>query len=141
MRPVKRDNRRNIDYYTIVMKASRVPILPDGPKTYIFGYNGITPGPTIIESADGARSCGTSTVSPGRTRTSATSARPPCTCTARTRAPEYDGWANDVTRPGFYKDYHYPDDQDARPLWYHDHAVHHTAAERLHGLRGHLLHP
>ena len=87
LRPVKRDNRKNIDYYSIVMKASRVQILPDGPKTYIFGYNGITPGPTIEEERGRSASCGTSTVSRRRTRTSATSARPPCTCTARTLGP------------------------------------------------------
>jgi hypothetical protein len=38
--------------------------------------------------------------------------------------PQYDGYASDLTPPGFYKDYHYPNFQPARTLWYHDHGVH-----------------
>ena len=37
--------------------------------------------------------------------------------------PEYDGYASDLTQPGFYKDYHFPNNQPARSLWYHDHAL------------------
>src|SRR3954451_3467333 len=48
--------------------------------------------------------------------------------------PEYDGYASDVTQPGQYKDYHYPNVQDARTLWYHDHGVHHTAQNAYMGL-------
>lgn len=32
-----------------------------------------------------------------------------------------------ITKPGQYKDYYYPNAQNARTLWYHDHAVDHTA--------------
>jgi hypothetical protein len=42
------------------------------------------------------------------------------------RAP-FDGWAEDTTEPGQYKDYYYPNGQNARTLWYHDHAIDHTA--------------
>ena len=38
-----------------------------------------------------------------------------------------DGWAEDTIKPGEYKDYYYPNAQPGRTLWYHDHAVHHTA--------------
>ena len=48
--------------------------------------------------------------------------------------PQYDGYANDVTPPGYYKDYWYPNFQDARTLWYHDHGVHHTALNAYGGL-------
>jgi bilirubin oxidase len=34
------------------------------------------------------------------------------------RAP-FDGWAADYAQPGQYKDYHYPNAQDARTIWYH----------------------
>ncbi|KAK7999042.1 multicopper oxidase [Apiospora marii] len=37
------------------------------------------------------------------------------------RAP-FDGWANDVSWPGQYKDYYYPNYESARMIWYHDHA-------------------
>lgn len=65
------------------------------------------------------------------------------------RAP-FDGWAEDITPVGYvfegfqqysfdvlsllmdscarsYKDYYYPNAQNARTLWYHDHAIDHTA--------------
>jgi bilirubin oxidase len=34
------------------------------------------------------------------------------------RAP-FDGWAADYAVPGQYKDYHYPNAQNARTIWYH----------------------
>jgi hypothetical protein len=37
--------------------------------------------------------------------------------------PQYDGYASDITPPGEYKDYQYPNYQDARTLWYHDHGI------------------
>ena len=48
--------------------------------------------------------------------------------------PQYDGYADDVTKPGYYKDYEYPNHQPARTLWYHDHGVHHTAKNAYSGL-------
>lgn len=38
-----------------------------------------------------------------------------------------DGWAEDTTKPGQFKDYYYPNAQPGRTLWYHDHAINHTA--------------
>ncbi len=57
--------------------------------------------------------------------------------------PQYDGYANDLTRPGFVKDYVYDNREDARTLWYHDHAVHVTAKNVYTGLAAqyHLLPP
>jgi FtsP/CotA-like multicopper oxidase with cupredoxin domain len=48
--------------------------------------------------------------------------------------PQYDGYADDLTQPGAYKDYWYPNVQSARTLWYHDHGVHHTAQAVYSGL-------
>ncbi|MGH3148812.1 MAG: multicopper oxidase domain-containing protein, partial [Rubrobacter sp.] len=127
LRPYRRNSKLNIDYYTLTMKASRVQILPDGPKTYIFGYNGITPGPTILEQR--GRRCVVRQINRLPQRHPYLGYE--CTTSVHLHgsdsAPQFDGWANDTTRPGFYKDYRYPDDQAARALWYHDHAVHHTA--------------
>ena len=55
--------------------------------------------------------------------------------------PQFDGYANDTTPPGFFKDYEYDNQEDARTLWYHDHAVHHTANNVFTGLAAqyHLL--
>lgn len=51
------------------------------------------------------------------------------------RAP-FDGWADDTTEPGQYKDYYYPNRQNARTLWYHDHAIDHTAKNAYFGQAG-----
>ena len=48
--------------------------------------------------------------------------------------PQYDGYADDVTTPGNYKDYWYPNHQGPRTLWYHDHGVHNTAQNAYSGL-------
>ena len=48
--------------------------------------------------------------------------------------PQYDGYASDITAPGQKKNYHYPNFQPARTLWYHDHGVHYTAQNAYSGL-------
>jgi FtsP/CotA-like multicopper oxidase with cupredoxin domain len=48
--------------------------------------------------------------------------------------PQFDGYASDITNPGQYKDYHYPNFQAGRTLWYHDHGLHHTAENVQMGL-------
>lgn len=50
--------------------------------------------------------------------------------------PHFDGYASDVSLPGQWKDYVYPNDCEARTLWYHDHGVHHTAENVYMGLAG-----
>lgn len=52
-----------------------------------------------------------------------------------TRAP-FDGWAEDTTGINQYKDYCYPNGQNARTLWYHDHAIDHTAENAYFGQAG-----
>ena len=44
--PVRRDAGN--DYYEMTMRRAFLPILPGFPRTEIFGYDGITPGPTIM---------------------------------------------------------------------------------------------
>lgn len=48
----------------------------------------------------------------------------------------FDGWAEDVTNPGEYKDYYYPNGQPMRTLWYHDHAIGITAVNAYFGQAG-----
>ena len=35
------------DYFEVTMRSARVPIVPGRPDTEIYGYNGVSPGPTI----------------------------------------------------------------------------------------------
>lgn len=37
-KPIRRS--RTTDYFKLTMKANRLQILPDGPKTLVYGYNG-----------------------------------------------------------------------------------------------------
>jgi FtsP/CotA-like multicopper oxidase with cupredoxin domain len=48
--------------------------------------------------------------------------------------PQYDGYASDICAPGQKKFYNYPNFQNARTLWYHDHGLHYTAENAYSGL-------
>ncbi|HBB35519.1 MAG TPA: bilirubin oxidase [Cyanobacteria bacterium UBA8803] len=123
LKPVRSDE--TTDYYEITMQKARVEILP-GLSTEIWGYNGITPGPTIkqprgrlsvvrfINKLDEAMSIHLHGMA---------------------SLPQYDGYAEDLIRPDYYKDYFYPNNR-ASTLWYHDHAVHKTSRHVYMGLAG-----
>ncbi|MEF3119977.1 multicopper oxidase family protein [Kocuria flava] len=124
-----------VHHYVVTERAARAQILPRaGLTTPILGYDGIFPGPTI--SVDR----GTRAVLRVRNQLPPTHALDGHVLATSTHLhgsaslPQYDGYANDVTSPGFYKDYHYPNAQPARTLWYHDHMVHHTALNAYSGL-------
>jgi spore coat protein A, manganese oxidase len=48
--------------------------------------------------------------------------------------PQFDGYAGDLSNPGEWKNYEYPNNCTPRTLWYHDHGVHHTAQNVYMGL-------
>jgi FtsP/CotA-like multicopper oxidase with cupredoxin domain len=119
--------------FHIVARETTAEILP-GLRTRLWGYNGLVPGPTIkmrrgVEAVVRMRNqlpaqhplfgydFGISTHLHGSAS-----------------LPQFDGYADDVTRPGYYKDYHYPNWQPARTIWYHDHAVHNTAYNAYSGM-------
>jgi spore coat protein A, manganese oxidase len=127
-------------YYDLVQQQTKVEILP-GRQTTIWGYNGITPGPTIVnyrgQSAVVRQTCALPDVHPDLRYNVWTSTHLHGSCSL----PEYDGYASDVTFPGHFKDYRYPNIQDARTLWYHDHGVHITAENAYMGLAAqYILH-
>lgn len=109
------------DYYRMTMRNSKVEILP-GLQTEIWGYEATTPGPTIV--ADKGREVVVRHTNEIRNRNHRwTSVH----LHGNASLPQYDGYASDITKPGEFKDYHYPNNQPARTLWYHDHGVHDTA--------------
>ncbi|WP_207453410.1 multicopper oxidase family protein [Herbiconiux sp. SYSU D00978] len=126
---------KKVNHYVVTEKAANAQILPRvGLTTPILGFDGLFPGPTIkldqhtkavlrvrnqlpSHHAIGGHQLATSTHLHGSAS-----------------LPQYDGYASDVTLPGFYKDYHYPNFQPARTLWYHDHQVHYTALNAYSGL-------
>ncbi len=124
LQPVRTD--ADFDYYEVTMRKAQVEILP-GLKTEIWGYNGITPGPTIMQLKDRqsvVRFINNSVGTPTSVHLHGMAS-----------LPQYDGYAEDLTRPGYYKDYIYPDNR-AATLWYHDHAIHQTARNVYMGLAG-----
>jgi spore coat protein A, manganese oxidase len=118
--------------------AKTVSILP-GLQTTIFGYGlpgqgPTTPGPTLHTQRGTPLTVMMSNKLP--------TAHPflnydPWTSThlhGSASKPQYDGYASDITKVGQTKRYVFPNKQDARTLWYHDHGVHHTAENAYMGL-------
>lgn len=122
-----------IQYFEVVSKAFQQQIYPGLQATNLVGYDGIAPGPTFMIER------GTETVvrfinaSPQNNISIHLHGSP-------SRAP-WDGWAEDMTPVGQYKDYYYPNSQSGRMLWYHDHAVDITAVNAYFGQAGtYILH-
>ncbi|MBD2578138.1 multicopper oxidase family protein [Oscillatoria sp. FACHB-1406] len=136
LQPVRSDD--TTDYYEITMQKSRVEILP-GKTTEIWGYNGMTPGP-LIRQKGGKRDLGgrQSIIRFINQLGTDPQGRPIKTSVhlhGMASLPQYDGYAEDLTAPGQYKDYIYPNERPAT-LWYHDHAIDLTSRNAYMGLAG-----
>ncbi len=129
------DPARPFARYALTQKLGTAQLVP-GLSTTLAGYNGIFPGPTIRVSR-GTRAevrirnalPATGILQPGAFRTVTH-------LHGSASLPQYDGYANDFTAPGGVKNYHYPNWQTARTLWYHDHNHHVTAQNVYSGLAG-----
>ena len=128
------------DFYSITQQAAAADILP-GLKTTIWGYNGLAPGPTIVVPQ------GRKTVV--RQINALPAVHPTLRYTVWTSThlhgsaslPQFDGYASDITNVGQFKDYEYPNLQEARTIWYHDHGVDITAPNAYMGLAAfYILH-
>ncbi|KAK0726179.1 Cupredoxin [Apiosordaria backusii] len=116
-----------IHYYEVYINQFTQQVYPNkGPATLV-GYDGISPGPTFMVQR------GHETVV--RFINNASIENSVHLHGSYSRAP-WDGWAEDVTQPGEFKDYYYPNQQSARFLWYHDHAFMHTAENAYFGQAG-----
>ncbi|KAH8655355.1 Cupredoxin [Xylariales sp. PMI_506] len=102
-------------------------VFPDLNAARLVGYDGISPGPTILIPR------GTESVV--RFMNQADRENSVHLHGSPSRAP-FDGWAEDITLVGEYKDYYYPNFQSGRLLWYHDHAVGTTAENAYFGQAG-----
>src|SRR3954470_3327859 len=137
MLPYQDGSVRAHDVYRIYQQRANVEILP-GKLTGIYGYNGHTPGvtiratqgkPIVVQHVNDLPASNGDLFTAGGYE--------PWTSThlhGSASLPEYDGYASDITNPGQWKNYHYPNIQNARTLWYHDHGVHHTAENAYMGL-------
>lgn len=137
-RPVRSD--QTTDFYSLTMREQATEIIP-GYQTVIWGYDGTFPGPTL--DVQRGREIVVRHVNrlPATHPTLGYTPYSSVHLHGSASLPQYDGYANDACYPGYYKDYHYPNQQDARTLWYHDHGVHHTASNVYMGLAGvHRIH-
>ena len=127
------DPARPFARYALTQKLGQAHFLP-GLNTTVAGYNGIFPGPTIRATQ------GTRIEVRIRNALPAAGLLQPARFDTVTHLhgsaslPQYDGYANDITVPGNVKNYHYPNLQTARTLWYHDHKHHITAQNVYSGL-------
>jgi spore coat protein A, manganese oxidase len=128
------------DYFSLNESARTTRILPT-MSTLVYGYRGISPGPTIKVRRGRRTVVRVRNHLPARHPALGQESTTSMHLHGSASLPQFDGYANDITAPGWFKDYRYPNSQTARTLWYHDHGVHHTAQNVYAGLYAqyHLL--
>jgi spore coat protein A, manganese oxidase len=120
--PVRRTGTQ--DVYDVRIQQGMAEILP-GFETPIYGYEGIYPGPTIRARTG---------------RESVVRQRNLLSFDSNVHLhggfvpAGHDGHPMDVIPAGGSFDYHYPNQQDAASLWYHDHAHGRTSRTLYYGL-------
>ena len=120
----------------LVMRRSSVRVLPDGPRTTMWTYDGSYPGPTIRRRAGQ----GTHVTLVHRLPKAAGSMS--MHLHGDHHAPEHDGQpTTHLVRPRSQRTYHYPLTYDGAPepgsfFWYHDHRMDRTARNNWRGLQG-----
>ena len=127
LNPVRRT--KEMDFYEVTMKKADVEIIP-GKKTQIWGYEGITPGPTFKTRSNRKI----------QVRYKNDLPNPMTTHTHGAYVDgDSDGHPNKFIPPGEHLDYWFGNEQIARTQWYHDHAMHLTGLHVYNGLAGMYL--
>jgi FtsP/CotA-like multicopper oxidase with cupredoxin domain len=124
LRAVRSDT--TTDYFELTQRVGALDILP-GARSEIWGFDGLTPGPTIVARR------GRRVVVQHTNRLSVPTV---VHLHGGVTPPESDGFPTDVIAPGTSRTYTYPNDQPAATLWYHDHAMHQTGRNIYMGLAG-----
>ena len=122
LRPVRRTRSR--DVYEITMREATAEVLP-GFQTPIYGYNGIYPGPTIRARTGREAVVRQHNALPFEANVHLHGGHVPAA---------HDGHPMDLIPAGGSFEYHYPNEQDAASLWYHDHAHGRTSRTLYRGL-------
>jgi Multicopper oxidase len=113
------------DFYDITQQLASVQILPGLGPTTMWTYNGLVPGPTIIQRQ--GRDVRSASTTPSRSRSAPT-------CTAATSRPTATGTRWTLIPPDGSQEYFYPGLHAPANLRYHDHAVHQTGRNVYMGL-------
>jgi FtsP/CotA-like multicopper oxidase with cupredoxin domain len=122
-----------VQVYKLTERTGATTIAP-GLSTPVYGYNGIFPGPTISVEQGTRVHVANRNHQPATHPTLGHVYNTSTHLHGSASLPQYDGYASDVTYPGFVKTYRYPNFQPGRTLWYHDHGVHFTAQNAYSGL-------
>jgi spore coat protein A, manganese oxidase len=123
-----------LPYYRIAAQPTEMKIHRDLKPTHFWGFGGSVPGPTFeTRSGEGilvewANELPQKHFLPIDYRLHGAEGNPEVRIVshlhgARRVPPESDGFPEDWFVPGKSVLYHYPNDQDAAMLWYHDHAM------------------
>jgi spore coat protein A len=133
LEPSRTEN--GVKLYNVEQRPAFQQILPKPfPPTPIFGFNGIFPGPTITQTRGGD-------LTVVANKNSLPAGNPYSThLHGSPNQPFYDGHPEDLVPVGATKTYHYPNNEEARTLWYHDHAIDVTAPHVYAGLAAFFLH-
>jgi spore coat protein A len=127
------DGQGPFEQFALTEQLSQIQILP-GLSTTVAAYNGIFPGPTIRASRGTRTQVRIRNDFPAKGLLFPQAIDTSVHLHGSESLPQYDGYANDITVPGFVKNYHYPNTQQARTLWYHDHRHLVTAQDVYSGL-------
>jgi spore coat protein A, manganese oxidase len=134
------NSERPLDAYEITMQKAQVQIAPSMAPTEVWTYNGHFPGP-LIRQRGGFRpeDQGRSSLVRFINRLGNDAEGNPINTSIHLHGmaslPQYDGYAEDLIAPEYFKDYYYPNDR-AATLWYHDHAIDKTSRNVFMGLAG-----
>ena len=123
-----------VPYYRVAMRAFETKVHRDMKPTRMWGFGGTFPGPTFDLKSGEEVMVEWANELPGQhflpidhSLHGAEKDKPEVRAVshlhgAKTR-PESDGYPEDWIVPGKSAVYHYPNEQDAAMLWYHDHAM------------------
>jgi spore coat protein A len=124
--------------FAVTARLSQLQIVP-GLTTTVAAYNGIFPGPTIRVRRGVRAQLRVRNAFPERGLLYPQPIDLSTHLHGSPSKPQYDGYANDISVPGTFKNYHYPNDPSARTLWYHDHRHLLTAQNVYSGLAAYYL--
>lgn len=101
-----------INYYEIDIVPFSQAFYPESygfDNVTLVGYDGISPGPTFImeRGINTMVRFNNKAMLPNSVHLHGSYSKS-----------AWDGWADDVTQPGEFKDYFFPNNQSARTLWY-----------------------
>ena len=140
--------RRDVEHYKIEQRKGLVDLLPyPFPKTEVWGYNGIYPGPTFRQTQGGAITVVHNSNSLPSGEGTSTHLHSSPSQPAHDGHPDDETWLKGTagTTPSKFDGgerydgehvYQYPNGQETRTLWYHDHGMHQTADHVYKGMMG-----